>query len=1081
MPKGDQCIIVHDMGIQGLLPFLKAIHTPVNIADFPGATVAIDAYCWLHKGAFSCAEKLALGEKTDQYVFYCMKYIEYMLRKNLKPILVFDGGHLKSKADVEKTRRERRELHRKKAAQFLREGKRTEAKECLQRCVDITPQMALELMNACRDRGVDCIVAPYEADAQLAYLNLRGIADIIVTEDSDLLLFGCEKIIFKMDLFGNGTLIEKSCLNEVLSIKGGFYTFEKFRYMCILSGCDYLPSIPGIGLAKACKVIKTARQPDVRQLLRKLPTYLKTNMTVKDEYIEGFVRADNTFLYQLVFDPISRKLCPLNPYPPEVQGASLDYAGEYLPEEKAYQIAIGNIDVHSHKCISYFDPDSYVPKNAAKPKFRHQLSIWDKNYCIKSGSPCKEIQVDKEDRKTSLHDKELTIRVQPFKHSPSKRARTVDDLSEMKTDEDLVSLYADADENLNPDTRKVRRSLENSFSSVNSDNVLGEEKMNDLKATTPKTSNSCIQNLQDNKNSDDCSDIRHVNESSDIKHVNESSDSEEEKPMIPRKRKLSVSPWKPSAANIGEDAFKATSVNVPGTSGSAPSPSRGRNLFAVTGGSAKLPKFDLNTPAVHVRSRYFVSSSMAGQTTANKQGTPVTQKLRQTSQKAAPQKDSLVQGQKSIQAMFENVPVRPQQNAHQEQQLKPATKSGILKYVSPVSLELPSAKDSFRNLKHSGSKNDCTAGTSCFTSNKGHVQETRRSLAGLDKFQSNFSPGSSKQTPSKRSSGSAFNWSKYQAGLGVGASKFSISTNEKVSPRLKQGVPQIKEEKDRGEDELDNDRQAETEIASQRPPDLGKASCEGQSSCEDEDNCSLAGDTHDDDVFITPDQKLQNIESEKICLAAGAQSDVIKRHSVTAKFVDESNDVIELKSCSYSDFLRTFNEKNQSGASENAAEVDDGKLACGTESSELQAFSDVDMDSTTNQIIKEDSQASDDSDSPAIDDSPALEARGTSLSLLEEDHMPDRIHSAKESFDDSDVKSGCDQDDVIDLTDAEADSQSSPASVLSSSSTSNVLRQTKCRVSGLSRNKGKSVKKSNSTIAGQRSIKDLMSKFQYKS
>jgi len=41
----------------------------------------------------------------------------------------------------------RRELHRKKAAQFLREGRRAEAKECLQRCVDITPQMALELMN----------------------------------------------------------------------------------------------------------------------------------------------------------------------------------------------------------------------------------------------------------------------------------------------------------------------------------------------------------------------------------------------------------------------------------------------------------------------------------------------------------------------------------------------------------------------------------------------------------------------------------------------------------------------------------------------------------------------------------------------------------------------------------------------------------------------------------------------------------------------------------------------------------------------------------------------------------------------
>jgi exonuclease-1 len=44
----------------------------------------------------------------------------------------------------------KRELNKKKAAQFLREGKRAEARECLQRCIDITPEMALELMNVRR-------------------------------------------------------------------------------------------------------------------------------------------------------------------------------------------------------------------------------------------------------------------------------------------------------------------------------------------------------------------------------------------------------------------------------------------------------------------------------------------------------------------------------------------------------------------------------------------------------------------------------------------------------------------------------------------------------------------------------------------------------------------------------------------------------------------------------------------------------------------------------------------------------------------------------------------------------------------
>jgi len=42
--------------------------------------------------------------------------------------------------------------------------------------------------------GVDVCVAPYEADAQLAFLSKSNIAQLIITEDSDLMLFGCEKV-----------------------------------------------------------------------------------------------------------------------------------------------------------------------------------------------------------------------------------------------------------------------------------------------------------------------------------------------------------------------------------------------------------------------------------------------------------------------------------------------------------------------------------------------------------------------------------------------------------------------------------------------------------------------------------------------------------------------------------------------------------------------------------------------------------------------------------------------------------------------------------------------------------------------
>lgn len=163
-----------------------------------------------------------------------MKFVNMLLANEIKPILVFDGRHLPAKAQTEKKRREyvdtrtfdsvfspswinyiffisvllffffrKREENRKQAANLLRQGHTTEALSFLRRCIDVTHKMALTLMQECRKRNVDCIVAPYEADVQLAFFSINGIADLIITEDSDLMLFGCKKvnILLKLSLF----------------------------------------------------------------------------------------------------------------------------------------------------------------------------------------------------------------------------------------------------------------------------------------------------------------------------------------------------------------------------------------------------------------------------------------------------------------------------------------------------------------------------------------------------------------------------------------------------------------------------------------------------------------------------------------------------------------------------------------------------------------------------------------------------------------------------------------------------------------------------------------------------------------
>ncbi|CAL8094807.1 unnamed protein product [Calicophoron daubneyi] len=401
------------MGITGLLPFLKKASTPINIKEFRGYTVAVDTYCWLHKSSYACAMDLALGNPTDQYVRYTLKYLEMILSYNIKPILVFDGANLPSKAETECKRRENKEVYRKKAAEYLLQGNREAAQECFQRSVFVTPKMAQDVLLAARNLGVDCIVAPYEADAQLAYLNRAGYADIIITEDSDLLLFGCRQVIFKLDLTGAGVFVAVSAgIGEMCcGMRPNQFNESTLRFMGILSGCDYFSGIPGIGLATAAKILRQTRLTDFRELLMKLGLYVNLNAAAlasiipangKDKsrscddqskmnrsssadtkkylhmsVIDAAVRAERTFRLQVVFDPRERCQRRLSEPTPEditdemrLLSASendddsekenmFSFAGRIMSDNgRAFQIALGNICFQTGTTLGEFNPDN---------------------------------------------------------------------------------------------------------------------------------------------------------------------------------------------------------------------------------------------------------------------------------------------------------------------------------------------------------------------------------------------------------------------------------------------------------------------------------------------------------------------------------------------------------------------------------------------------------------------------------------------------------------------------------------------------------------------------------------------------
>ena len=57
---------------------------------------------------------------------------------------------------------------------------------------------------------------------------LSGKVQVVITEDSDMLVFGVKKVMFKMDRTGYGTEIDMEKLQQVEELNMNNFTFEMF-------------------------------------------------------------------------------------------------------------------------------------------------------------------------------------------------------------------------------------------------------------------------------------------------------------------------------------------------------------------------------------------------------------------------------------------------------------------------------------------------------------------------------------------------------------------------------------------------------------------------------------------------------------------------------------------------------------------------------------------------------------------------------------------------------------------------------------------------------------------------------------
>ncbi|KAI0468151.1 hypothetical protein F4859DRAFT_216067 [Xylaria cf. heliscus] len=328
------------MGIQGLLPLLKSIHRPTELKKYTGEIFGVDGYGWLHRGAIACAIDLAQGKPTQKYVDFAMNRVRMVKHFGVTPYLVFDGDFLPSKAATEASRSKRREEGRKLGLELLKAGKPSQAHQELQKAIDVTPEMARHFIEALKKANIPYVVAPYEADAQLVYLERQGITSGIISEDSDLLVFGAKRLITKLDQYGQCIEINRRDFNACREVSFVGWDDRLFRQMAILSGCDYLDSIPSLGLKTAHRLLR--KHKTVERIIRTLQ--FEGKHRIPADYLKLFHHAEQTFLYQWAFCPTSKQLVNLTTLPPDLSPDQLPFIGSFVEAQLAQRIAAGDVN-----------------------------------------------------------------------------------------------------------------------------------------------------------------------------------------------------------------------------------------------------------------------------------------------------------------------------------------------------------------------------------------------------------------------------------------------------------------------------------------------------------------------------------------------------------------------------------------------------------------------------------------------------------------------------------------------------------------------------------------------------------------
>ncbi|KAH8916827.1 PIN domain-like protein, partial [Atractiella rhizophila] len=252
------------MGIKGLTNLIADVAPKAmkeaEIKTLFGRKVAIDASMSIYQFLIAVRQQDGqqlmndAGETTSHLMGLFYRTIR-MVENGIKPVYVFDGKPPQLKSGVLSKRFEKREEAKEEGEDAKEIGTTEDIDKLSRRQVKVTREHNEECRKLLKLMGIPYIDAPSEAEAQCAELCRGGIVYGAGSEDMDTLTFN-SPILLRHLTFSEARKMPISIIKLEDVLKGMDISMDTFIDLCMLSGCDYLEPLKGVGAKKAYKMLQ---------------------------------------------------------------------------------------------------------------------------------------------------------------------------------------------------------------------------------------------------------------------------------------------------------------------------------------------------------------------------------------------------------------------------------------------------------------------------------------------------------------------------------------------------------------------------------------------------------------------------------------------------------------------------------------------------------------------------------------------------------------------------------------------------------------------------------------------------------